>query len=63
MCSASRRRGDKVVTLRTPQRLGEHLVGDPFDAVVEFLATTTVLRELLQDCQGPAASDKLNQVV
>jgi hypothetical protein len=33
------------------------------NAVVKFLVTTTVLRELLQDCQGPAASDELNEVM
>lgn len=53
--------GDQAVTLGLAQRLGQHLVCDPFDAVVEVLVAATAVGKLPEDSEGPAATEKMRE--
>jgi hypothetical protein len=51
---------DQAVTLRTSQRLGQHLEGDASEAVVEVLVTMAAVGELPKDGEGPAPVEEVD---
>jgi hypothetical protein len=47
--------GDEPVALGPPQRLGQHLVSDALEAVVEVLVAVTTMGKLGEHRQRPSA--------
>lgn len=52
---------DQAIALSTPQRLGEHLVGDSISRVVKIVETTPIDRKLAEDRESPPATDETHE--
>ena len=52
-----------TVTLRPPQGLGQHLVGDAVERVVKVLIATTAHRKLVERGESPTPSYQMNEAV
>lgn len=53
---------DQAVTFRAPERLGQHLVGDALDAIVEILVATAPVDELYEYRESPPATKDSDQI-